>query len=172
MSLLFQNDKALAWAKKRSKKLQPNNWISALFKEDFLLKKEPKILIQESSPAIGLGVFAAEYLPPLTYIGEYGGLVRRSNRKLDGSNYYLFRYLEYPFWIPYVIDGEKEGNFTRFLNHSQNPNLLFSRMIVDDICHIIFFTKRACKKGEELTFNYGADYWKKRSEPILGISLY
>ena len=174
MKLLeFENQKALDWAQKRTKKLlkktdfeRENRWAKALFEEDFKSNKTPKMSLKEVSPKIGLGLFLEEDVRALTYIGEYGGLVRKANRKIDNSNYYTFRYLETRFRIPYVIDAESQGNISRFINHSYHPNLLFRNMVVDGICHIIFYTKRACKKGEELTFNYGYDYWKKREEPI------
>jgi len=33
--------------------------------------------------------------------------------------------------------------------------------------HTVYFAARDVKKGEQLTFNYGADYWRRRGKPIL-----
>ncbi|CAM9563229.1 unnamed protein product, partial [Chrysoparadoxa australica] len=52
----------------------------------------------------------------------------------------------------------EEGNFTRYINHSsENANLDFE---VDQANRLVTFeTIRRVKKGEELVFDYGEDYW-------------
>lgn len=66
----------------------------------------------------------------------------------------------------YVLDASKEGNVSRFINHSCQPNLFIQNIFTD--CHdpafpvIAFFTSRAVKAGTELTWNYSADTQSKR----------
>ncbi|XP_038153729.1 histone-lysine N-methyltransferase SETDB2 [Cyprinodon tularosa] len=59
-----------------------------------------------------------------------------------------------------LIDATKEGNVSRFINHSCQPNLFIQNVFTD--CHdpafpvIAFFTSRVVKAGTELTWNYSA----------------
>jgi SET domain-containing protein len=99
-------------------------------------------------------------------VGHYAGIVRKRKRKEDKTNNYVFRYLETRFRVPYVIDAKENGNICRFLNHSTNPNLLSRSMVIDGIYYIIFFTKRACQKAEQLTYDYGPFYWRSRPNPL------
>jgi SET domain-containing protein len=171
--LRFEDARALSWMKKRVKKLQKdpnfnsqNHWAKALFEEDFRKKALPNVSIKEVNSIVGLGVFAQETLRALTYVGHYAGIVRKRKRKEDKTNNYVFRYLETRFRVPYVIDAKENGNICRFLNHSTNPNLLSRSMVIDGIYYIIFFTKRACQKGEQLTYDYGPFYWRSRPNPL------
>ena len=170
--LVFQ-DGATNWMKKRLKKLKKdpdfeaqNHWTKALFEEDFRKQSLPRVFIKEVNSIIGLGVFAKETLRALTYVGQYAGIVRRRKRREDDANSYVFRYLDTRFRVPFVVDAQKQGNICRFLNHSDTPNLISRSLVIDDTYHIIFFTKRACQKGEQLTYDYGPFYWRKRPHPL------
>lgn len=172
-TLSFQGEAPQKWLQKCLKKKQRdqaffhlNRWNLALFEEDFRQKKRPPLIIDEVNALVGLGVFTAQDLKPLTYIGEYTGVVRARNTQRDLRNDYVFRYVESRFFAPFLIDAEKRGNFCRFLNHSDEPNLLSRSLIVDQCFHIIFFTKKAIEAGEQLTYDYGPYYWKKRATPL------
>ncbi|KAM9836132.1 histone-lysine N-methyltransferase SETDB2 isoform 2-T6 [Aulostomus maculatus] len=58
----------------------------------------------------------------------------------------------------YMLDARKEGNVSRFLNHSCQPNLFLQNVFTDshdlDFPVIAFFTSRTVKAGTELTWNY------------------
>ncbi|XP_074520841.1 histone-lysine N-methyltransferase SETDB2 [Halichoeres trimaculatus] len=59
------------------------------------------------------------------------------------------------------LDASKEGNVSRFFNHSCQPNLFTQNVFTD--CHdpafpvIAFFTSRVVKAGSELTWDYSSD---------------
>lgn len=111
------------------------------------------------------GLFALFDLPKDTFIGEYVGVVRPHRIRLDRKNGYCF---EYPIGSfrksKYTIDAKYMGNSMRFINHNKNPNLsLFPAFY--KIPHIILKTNRFIKKDEELTYDYGPNYWKKREDP-------
>ncbi|XP_047432363.1 histone-lysine N-methyltransferase SETDB2 [Mugil cephalus] len=59
-----------------------------------------------------------------------------------------------------VVDASKEGNVSRFINHSCRPNLFLQDVYTDS--HdpgypvIAFFTSRALKAGSELTWDYAS----------------
>ncbi|KAF9073507.1 hypothetical protein BDP27DRAFT_281633 [Rhodocollybia butyracea] len=61
----------------------------------------------------------------------------------------------------YTIDAYHAGNFTRFLNHSCDPNAALTPVYidVDDIERplLTIFSKREISYGEEITFSYSGD---------------
>jgi SET domain-containing protein len=100
------------------------------------------------------------------YIGEYTGVVRENRRVYFAPlNNYCY---EYP--VPdgigknYVIDATK-GNFTRFINHSYEPNLKPVYAFLDGFYHLIFLSLRVIQKGEQLCYDYGRHYWVIRPVP-------
>lgn len=60
----------------------------------------------------------------------------------------------------YLIDASKEGNVSRFFNHSCDPTLFVQNVFTDShdqrFPHIAFFTSRALKAGTELTWDYNS----------------
>lgn len=71
----------------------------------------------------------------------------------------------------YVLDASKEGNVSRFINHSCQPNLFIQNVFTDShdpsFPVIAFFTNRVVKAGTELTWNYSADALRKQEVPCL-----
>ncbi len=121
--------------------------------------------IQWINKKIGYGVFAQQLLPPSFYIGEYTGRVRRLSRLHPDHNGYCFHYPTRFFsWKYFVIDALHEGNELRFINHSRSPNLTPAWALDRGLLHLLLFTTRTVAKGEELTFDYGEDYWLRRKE--------
>ncbi|XP_077370108.1 histone-lysine N-methyltransferase SETDB2 isoform X2 [Festucalex cinctus] len=61
----------------------------------------------------------------------------------------------------YLVDARKEGNVSRFLNHSCQPNLFIQNVFTDshdpNFPIIAFFTNSVVKAGTELTWNYSSD---------------
>lgn len=114
---------------------------------------------------LGYGLFAGKDLPSGAFVGEYTGIVRRLFRWNSDSNAYC---LHYPtrFWSLkyYAIDALNEGNLTRFINHSDTPNLQPLCTVEQGLLHQIFVTKDAVKADDQLTFDYGKDYWQKRQK--------
>lgn len=116
---------------------------------------------------IGYGLFAGIDFFSDTYIAEYTGKVRQIDRLHKDLNSYCFHYPTRFFsWNYTVIDSINQGNETRFINHSDTPNLQ-PRWIYDrGLMHLVFFTARFIPKGTQLTFNYGKDFWKNRAGKI------
>ncbi|XP_031695809.1 histone-lysine N-methyltransferase SETDB2 isoform X2 [Anarrhichthys ocellatus] len=71
----------------------------------------------------------------------------------------------------YFLDASKEGNVSRFLNHSCQPNLFVQNVFTDShdpgFPVVAFFTSRVVKAGTELTWNYSADSQSKQEVPCL-----
>jgi uncharacterized protein len=94
------------------------------------------------------GVYALERIPPhrkvIEYTGERIGR-RETKRRGEGDLTYLFTLDSY-----WTIDGSVNGSGAEIINHSCDPNLrscIFKG-------HILYFSKRAIKPGEELTVDY------------------
>ncbi|KAL1750426.1 hypothetical protein FB107DRAFT_252152 [Schizophyllum commune] len=67
-----------------------------------------------------------------------------------------------------VIDSKRAGNYTRYLNHSCEPNLIAIPVYTEeDLPRIAFFTSRIIRPEEELCISYSsADIEEEGSEPI------
>lgn len=164
--LLWVTKKCYQCLKKKKWKKE-NDWMKALHEKRLQKERTDHIYLRWIDSYLGYGIFAAKDLPELTLIGEYTGRVLLRNRKNSRQNDYIFGYMIGPKDSPLIIDAREEGNLTRFINHSIEPNLLSRWMIVEGVTRIIFFTKKRISKGTQLTYDYGGYYWKKRSDPLV-----
>jgi hypothetical protein len=143
-----------------------NQMLGEKYKREIWEGGSARLVIRWVNDQVGYGLFADEYLPSGTYVGEYTGRVRRLYRFHHNENPYC---LHYPtkFWSLkyFVVDALKEGNELRFVNHSTNPNLQPFSAVDRQLIHQIFLTTRPVKKGDQLVFNYGEDFWRDR-QPI------
>lgn len=144
------------------------NWLGIHFQKEIQEPSVPPILVRWIDDRMGYGVFATEDLPINFYIGEYTGMVRKRKRRQDRENSYCFEY-RIGNWDsnPYVIDARDQGNFTRFINHSDSPNLEPINVHLGGVAHIVLVTVRAIKKGTQLCYHYGEYFWEERKAPQL-----
>ncbi len=123
------------------------------------------ISIRWIDPSYGYGLFAETPLTKGTYIGEYTGLVRQLHRLKPDHNAYCFHYPTRLWSLKYlIIDALTEGNELRFANHSDDPSMEPACLVDRGLLHLVFFAKKEVRAGEQLTFDYGQDYWKKRKK--------
>ncbi|XKL68938.1 hypothetical protein PGB90_006707 [Kerria lacca] len=125
-----------------------------------------KLLIFRTATGTGWGIKTLEFLPKGTFIGRYVGKVIPWEEgellsKSNGREQYLFDIDCYKMdngHSKYTVDAYYYGNFTRFINHSCEPNLtvfnVWINSLDNNLHEIAFFTKRNVANGEELTFNY------------------
>jgi SET domain-containing protein len=59
----------------------------------------------------------------------------------------------------FSVDAKKAGNFSRFVNHSGNPNINVFYHNTDGIWYAVFIANTFIKKDEQLFVNYGSSYW-------------
>lgn len=110
---------------------------------------------------LGYGLFALQDIPVNSFIGEYTGLVRRlPPQKPDKNNYCLL----YPNLFKTVIDALAHGNETRFINHSDTPNLQLLCVSKCNLLHFILIAKAPIQAGTQLTFDYGKHFWMHRQK--------
>lgn len=144
---------------------QSSKWLGQLHRQEILSPKIPPIAICWLNAIVGYGVFATQDLPAWSYIGEYTGILRRRKLILSNINDYCFRYPVASWSFKYyTIDSETYGNFTRFINHSDQPNVESLGVFCEGLYRIIVRTTRSIKKGEELCYHYGPLYWKHRQK--------
>jgi len=171
--LKFQQHKDLLWVLDLcAKKLEDesikrkNLWIDSLYGNAFLSKKFAPTYVKWINPLIGYGLFAKEDISQYSLIGEYTGIIRRRSAKQDKNNDYIFGYVVAQIETPYIVDASKEGNYTRFINHSDEPNLHATWLINKGLCHIILVSKSYIPKDTQITYDYGPYYWRKRPSPL------
>lgn len=105
----------------------------------------------------GLGLFAQHPIPKGTRILEYTGPLV-SNKIVDKSKGKYF----FGINSQWSIDGSPRDNIARYINHSCRPNaepLIHNR-------RVWIWAKRDIKAGEEITYDYGREYFDSVIEPL------
>ena len=108
----------------------------------------------------GLGLFTTIDFKKGDLVIEYTGdkiTVDEANRR---GGQYLFELNS-----AYTIDGKKRSNISRYINHSCAPNCYPE--IDENEAHIFIYAKRGIKAGEELTYNYGKEFFDVHIKPKL-----
>lgn len=137
----------------------------AYYREEAEKRKYPEVKIQFVDDQIQYGVFADQNIRPRQFVGEYTGVVRKRTKSLIKYNNYCLRYpisLDDP--KEFVIDAKHAGNFTRYINHSDEPNLEIIGIYISPFLRIIFRSLEPIAKGEQLTFDYGELFWEQSKE--------
>jgi uncharacterized protein len=94
------------------------------------------------------GVYAGQSIPAHRKVIEYTGeRVSRKETKVRAS-----RPLNYIFTLDkyWSLDGASGGSGAEYINHSCQPNVV-ARILKG---HILYFSKRRIRAGEELTVDY------------------
>jgi len=94
------------------------------------------------------GVYTRESIPPGRKVIEYTGeriSRREAKRRGQGNITYLFTLDNY-----WTLDGAFGGSGAEIINHSCDPNL-YSWIFKG---HILYMSRRAIRRGEELTVDY------------------
>ncbi|CDO69199.1 hypothetical protein BN946_scf185042.g101 [Trametes cinnabarina] len=114
----------------------------------------------------GWGVFAGtKKIPANSYVGIYAGEYLTDHEGEVRGTTYLF---DLDFWflneegmdrkVKYCIDAYHAGNFTRYLNHSCEPNCVINACYINeanlDKPLLAIFTCRDVEPYEELCFSY------------------
>ncbi|HWD18828.1 MAG TPA: SET domain-containing protein-lysine N-methyltransferase [Verrucomicrobiae bacterium] len=119
----------------------------------------PDLFYIATSPISGRGGFASADIPRGARIVEYLGVKISKLESLhlcEENNPYIFSLND-----EFDLNGDVAWNPARFLNHSCDGNCEAE----NKDSHIWILARRAIKKGEELTFNYGYDLEDYRQYP-------
>jgi SET domain-containing protein len=105
----------------------------------------------------GLGLFAVEPIRKGKFIIEYWGKLLRWKDVEDINNKYLF-----DLNTRWAIDGSPRRNTARYINHSCKPNAVPYGVGGK----IKIYAKRTIQPGEEITYDYGKEYFDEILAPI------
>lgn len=112
--------------------------------------------IRDSRPGLGSGLFASRIFEKGDFIVSYTGQ-KISSREADLSkSRYLFELDD-----EWTIDGETLSNIGRYINHACSPNA--EAEIHDE--EILIIATRAIQMGEEITIDYGDEYFDEFIRP-------
>lgn len=115
-----------------------------------------EVTLKTKRSRTGLGLFAMTSVKRFLYVIEYVGTVVRGKGVDELVNKYLF---ETSRWR--MIDGSVRSNIARYVNHSCKPNCE-----AEIIAGRVFFrTLRCIEAGEELTYDYGKEYFDMHIKP-------
>lgn len=117
-------------------------------------RNEDKFAVRRT--AAGLGLFAVEPIPAGRRIIEYTGPLI-SNEEVEKSRGRYF----FGVNSRWSIDGSPRSNLARYINHSCSPNaeaLISGR-------RVWIWSRRRIKAGEEITYNYGKEYFNDLIKP-------
>lgn len=112
---------------------------------------------------VGYGVFAKEDIPPYSILHHYvGELLPTDILNPDHDSTFSFEHFD-----EFSIDAMKEGNWTRFMNHSDigepSNNVVVWEYYAKDMPRIVFTAGvRGIKKGAQLLYSYGEEYWENK----------
>ena len=141
-------------------------WLGKLHKYEVANGADVEVTIKWIDEYMGYGLFTNKKIPAWHFIGEYTGLLRRRGLLKRDINDYCFQYpREWMATKAFTIDSEDQGNYTRFINHSDTPNVESRSFIHDGVFHIAFRSTQEIEAGTELTYDYGKAYWNNRKKP-------
>src|SRR6202789_3190920 len=96
------------------------------------------------------GVYAAEDIPARRKVIEYTGERinrRETKRRCDEQDRIIYLFTLDSYW---TLDGSVGGSGAEYFNHCCDPNIV----VIIRQGHILYMSRRAIRKGEELTVDY------------------
>jgi SET domain-containing protein len=118
-------------------------------------KGKPGYAVRRS--ATGLGLFATTVIPVRTRIIEYTGPLI-SNEEVERSRGKYFFSLDEKC----SVNGSPRSNIARYINHSCRPN---AEAIITNR-RIWIWSRRVIRPGEEITYDYGKEYFDEQIKPV------
>lgn len=115
-----------------------------------------KYALKVKRSSAGLGLFAGEDIPKGKCLIEYVGKVISKEEEYSSKSQYLFEVTKTK-----TIDGTMRSNTARYINHSHRPNC----EIEIYKARVYVFSRRAIKAGEELSYDYGIEFFNEHIKP-------
>ncbi len=119
-----------------------------------------RIAIRYVGKKVGFGVFATQDIPPYSTLHHYAGVLKLESDINPGHDS-TFSFTDYKVCS---IDAMEKGNWTRFMNHGAkghpHTNVIAWEHYLIDGPRVVFTAHRCgIKRGEQLLYSYGDDYW-------------
>lgn len=135
---------------------------------------EAPVYLKYINEQIGYGVYADAPIKENDIVGEYTGQLIDQEAAVqlphEKTSYFMASgnfYPGYNYPEEFYIDAAKAGNFTRFVNHSYDPNVKTKVVYDGALWHVLFIAAKKVEQDKQLLVNYGAGYWQMRGlEPI------
>ncbi len=118
---------------------------------------QARFAVRRSRPGLGQGLFATADIRHGDFILEYTGRRIQTSVADTLKTRYLFEVDG-----TWTIDGSSRSNTARYINHSCVPNC--EGEIRDGA--ILIYASRDIKRGEELTLDYGQEYFDEFIKPV------
>lgn len=115
-----------------------------------------KFEVKRSKPGAGLGLFAKELIKKGEFIIEYTGEILTGKASDEASGKYLFEVSSKK-----TIDGKGRENIARYINHSCRPNA----EVEIKKGRVFIYAKKNIKPGEEISYDYGKEYFDEYIKP-------
>lgn len=153
----------------------------------------PHLVRKKLNPELGYGIFLHPKAPPLVkgqVVGIYAGEIVLVAQNAPDESAYAFALIDdilldkqaqlkwdsahryHPKRLySFKLDAWKTGNFTRFINHSEKPNLISYMVcvpknhygITPSPIEVVYFVKKKIQPGEQLLVSYERgqkNYWQ------------
>jgi len=113
-------------------------------------EKNMRDFLRVKRSASGLGLFTTKDIMQGTFIMEYTGNLISTQQAESRGGRYLFKINS-----KWAVDGKGRENMSRYINHFCQPNceVQISKKMV------LIYASRDIEKGEELGYDYGAEYF-------------
>lgn len=105
----------------------------------------------------GLGLYATEMIPKGACIIEYVGKRITPEEEETSKSKYLFEIRK-----GFTLDGKPKWNKAGYINHSCRPNA--ETEIYKERIYVM--ARRTIKPGEEITYDYGKEYFDEHIKPF------
>jgi len=119
--------------------------------------RKSKYSLRTRKSTAGLGLFSEEIIPRGAFVIEYFGSIISGQEANENGGKYLFEINKKT-----VINGVSRKNIARYINHSCKPNC-YAEV---DGKRVFIFTRRKIYPGEELSYNYGKEYFDDVIKPL------
>lgn len=159
---IFSQILASAFKAKLKDQIPPEKtWMGIYFDKEIQSGMHPQVSIRFIDEEVGFGVFAEQRIPSCSYVGEYTGMIQERKKRHLVDKRYCVRYTVWEMGRRnFIIDAEKMGNFTRFINHSVTPNLSLQSVYWRGMPRMIFIALKEIEEGTQFTFDYGTFFWE------------
>ena len=118
-------------------------------------------IVRIGRASTGLGLFAAKPIAAKAYIVTYQGrripTAEAHRREREGKAKYMFEINRH-----WTIDGSSRRNLGRYINHACRPNC----EAVLRKGQMVFVATRDIASGEEITLDYGKEYFDLFIAPL------
>lgn len=119
--------------------------------------RKTKFSLKVKKSATGKGLFSLDKIPKGSYIIEYIGKDIPKEQQEIVSGKYMFA-----TGRGLMIDGNIPENPARYINHSCRPNCEAR----GPRGHVYIYSSRSIQPGEELTYDYGKEYFNEYIKPF------